>query len=201
VIAGGAMLLNAFAAIPAAYALARLRFPGRAAILLFVIATQMFTPMVMLIASFKLMTTLGLVDTYWSLIFLDATVTLPFTVWLMTAYFSTIPDEIEEAAVLDGAGRFRMFVDHFVPLAAPGIVTAMTFCFVISWNEFVFALTFVTNPDLVPLTTGIYRFVGRYDIQWNYLMAASILSIVPVFVLFLFVQRRLVSGLTAGAVK
>jgi multiple sugar transport system permease protein len=83
----------------------------------------------------------------------------------------------------------------------PGVVTAMTFSFVIAWNEFVFALTFITNQDLRPLTTGIFSFVGRYDIQWHYLMAASILSIIPVFLLFLVVQRRLVSGLTAGAVK
>jgi len=201
IIAGGAMLLNAVAAIPAGFALARLRFPGRSAVLLVVIATQMFSPLVMLIASFQMMTTLRLVNTYWSLILLDATVTLPFTIWMMTAYFSTIPEEIEEAATLDGAGRLRQFVDHFLPLSVPGVVTVMTFSFVIAWNEFVFALTFISNEDLRPLTTGIYGFVGRYDIQWQYLMAASILSIVPVFLLFLLVQRRLVSGLTAGAVK
>jgi multiple sugar transport system permease protein len=161
----------------------------------------MFSPIVMLIASFQLMTSLRLVNTHWSLILLDATVTLPFTIWMMTAYFSTIPAEIEEAATLDGAGRFRQFFDHFLPLAVPGVVTVMTFSFVIAWNEFVFALTFISNEALRPLTTGIYSFVGRYDIQWQYLMAASILSIVPVFLLFLVVQRRLVSGLTAGAVR
>jgi multiple sugar transport system permease protein len=201
IIAGGAMLLNAAAAIPAGFALARLRFRGRSAILILVIATQMFSPIVMLIASFQLMTSLRLVNTHWSLILLDATVTLPFTIWMMTAYFSTIPAEIEEAATLDGAGRLRQFVDHFLPLSVPGVVTVMTFSFVIAWNEFVFALTFISNEALRPLTTGIYSFVGRYDIQWQYLMAASILSIVPVFLLFLVVQRRLVSGLTAGAVR
>lgn len=201
VIAGGAMLLNAVAAIPAGFALARLRFPGRTGILIIVIATQMFTPMILLIASFQLMTTLQLINTYWSLILISATVTLPFTIWMMTAYFSTIPDEVEEAAILDGAGRFRMFFDHFVPLAIPGIVTAMTFSFIIAWNEFVFALTFISDQELRPLTTGIYAFVGQFDTQWQFLMAASLLSIVPVFVLFIVVQRRLVSGLTAGAVK
>ena len=201
IIAGGATLLNAVAAIPAGFALARLRFPGRTAILLLVIATQMFTPMILLIASFQLMTSLGLVNTYWSLILISATVTLPFTIWMMTAYFATIPDEVEEAAILDGASRVRMFVDHFLPLAVPGIVTAMTFSFIIAWNEFVFALTLIGDQDLRPLTTGIYAFVGQFDVQWQYLMAASLLSIVPVFLLFLIVQRRLVSGLTAGAVK
>jgi multiple sugar transport system permease protein len=200
-IATGAMLLNAVAAIPAGFALARLRFPGRTPILITVIATQMFTPMILLIASFQLMTTLRLVNTLWSLILIGATVTLPFTIWMMTAYFSTIPEEIEEAAVLDNAGRVRMFVDHFLPLSIPGVVTAMTFTFVIAWNEFVFALTFIANQDLRPLTTGIYGFVGQYRIEWQYLMAASIMSMIPVFLLFLLVQRRLVSGLTAGAVK
>lgn len=201
IVAGGAMLLNAVAAIPAGFVLSRLRFPGRRTILIIVVATQMFSPMILLIASFQLMTALRLVNTYWSLILVNATVTLPFTIWMMTAYFSTIPDEVEEAATLDGAGRLRQLVDHFLPLSGPGVVTAMTFSFVISWNEFVFALTFISNQDLRPITTGIFGFVGRYDVQWTLLMAASILSIIPVFALFLIVQRRLVSGLTAGAVR
>jgi len=94
-----------------------------------------------------------------------------------------------------------MFLDHFLPLSLPGVVTAMTFSFIIAWNEFIFALTFISNQELRPLTTGIYSFVGQYEIQWQYLMAASILSMIPVFALFLIIQRRLVSGLTAGAVK
>jgi multiple sugar transport system permease protein len=200
-IATGAMLLNAAAAIPAGFALARLRFPGRTPILIGVIATQMFTPMILLIASFQLMSTLRLVNTLQSLVLIGATVTLPFTIWMMTAYFSTIPAEIEEAAVLDNAGRWRQFIDHLLPLSVPGVVTAMTFTFVIAWNEFVFALTFIATQDLRPLTVGIYGFVGQYRIEWQYLMAASILSMIPVFLLFLLVQRRLVSGLTAGAVK
>ena len=201
IIAGGATALNAIAAVPAAFALARLRFRGRRAFLIFIIATQMISPVVLLIASFKLMLVLHLLNTYWALILMDGTISLPITIWIMTAYFSLIPQEVQDAATLDGVRAWRMLKDHFVPLGVPGIVTALIFSFVIAWNEFVFALTFITNPTMRPLTTGIYAFMGQSQIQWNYLMAASLLAIIPVFVIFLIVQKQLASGLSAGAVK
>jgi multiple sugar transport system permease protein len=201
IIAGGSTLLNSLVAIPAGYALARFKFPGRQTFLYAIVATQMFSPVVLLLATFRMMFDFGLLNTYWSVIFVNATVALPFTIWMLTAYFSTIPREIEEAAILDNAGRWRMLFDHFLPIAMPGIVTAMTFAFVISWNEFLFAVTFITDQNLRPLTTGIYTFVGRTETLWNFLMAASAISIIPVFIGFLLVQRRLVSGLAAGAVK
>ena len=201
IIAGGSTLLNGVVAIPAGYALARFRFRGRQTFLHIVVATQMFSPVVLLLATFRMMFSFGLLNTYWSVIFINATTTLPFTIWMLAAYFSTIPREIEEAAILDNAGRWRMLIDHFVPIAMPGIITAMTFAFVISWNEFLFAVTFITDQNLRPLTTGIYTFVGRTETLWQFLMAASLISILPVFVGFLIVQRRLVSGLAAGAVK
>ena len=201
IIAGGSTILNGVVAIPAGYALARFQFPGRQTFLHMVVATQMFSPVVLLLATFRMMFSFGLLNTYWSVIFINATTTLPFTIWMLAAYFSTIPKEIEEAAILDNAGRWRMLIDHFVPIAMPGIITAMTFAFVIAWNEFLFAVTFITDQNLRPLTTGIYTFVGRTETLWQFLMAASLVSIVPVFIGFLFVQRRLVSGLAAGAVK
>jgi multiple sugar transport system permease protein len=201
IVAGGATLLNALVAIPAAFALARFRFRGRQAFLYFVVATQMFSPVVLLLATFRMMFSMGLLNTYWSVIFINATVTLPFTVWMLTSYFSTVPKEIEEAALIDNTGRWRMLWDHFIPICMPGIVTALTFAFVLSWNEFLFAVTFISDPELRPLTTGIYTFIGRTETQWNYLMAASAISVVPVFIGFLLVQGRLVSGLAAGAVK
>jgi multiple sugar transport system permease protein len=120
---------------------------------------------------------------------------------MMTAYFSSVPEEIEEAAVLDGAGKLRILIDQFLPIAAPGIVTAMTFSFVMAWNEFLLALTFLSDAKLRPLTTGIYSFVGRYEIQWHLLMASALVAIVPVFVGFLLIQQRLAAGLAAGAIK
>jgi multiple sugar transport system permease protein len=201
IIAGGATVLNAVVAIPAAFALARFRFPGRQAFLHVIVATQMFSPVVLLLATFRMMFTFGLLNTYASLICMNATVSLPFTLWMLTAYFASIPREIEEAALLDNTSRLRMLFDHFIPTAMPGIVTAVTFTFVHAWNEFLFAVTFITKPEMRPLTTGIYTFIGREETQWNYLMAASLISVVPVFLGFLLVQRRLVSGLAAGAVK
>lgn len=201
VIAGGATLLNAAAGIPAGFALARFRFPGRQPFLYFIIGTQMFSPVVLLLALFLMMNFFGLLNTHLALILINATVALPFTVWMMTAYFSSIPVEIEEAAILDGASKLRVLRDVFLPIAAPGIVTAMTFSFVMAWNEFLLALTFLSDPKLRPLTTGIYSFVGRYEIQWHLLMAASLVAIVPVFVGFMLIQRRLVAGLAAGGVK
>lgn len=201
IIALGATALNAIAAIPAGYAIAQLKFPGRKAILYVVIATQMFSPVVLLIAFFQMMSSYGLLNTLLALILINAAVTLPFTIWIMTSYFQTIPRDIEEAARLDGAGRLRLLIDHYLPLALPGVLTSMIFSFVITWNEFLFALTFISDPDKRPLTTGLYAFVGRFEVQWQFLMAGSLLCIVPVFILFLVIQRRIVSGLTAGAVK
>ena len=200
-IAGGTMLLNAVAAIPAAYALARFRFPGRQAVLYVVIATQMFAPVVLLIASFRLMSQLGLLNTLWGLILMDAATTVPFTVWMLTGYFAAIPREIEEAAILDRVGRWRRLFDLFIPLSMPGIVTALVFTFILAWNEFLFAVTFVTDDSKRPLTAGLYTFVGRFSTQWNYLMAGSAMASIPVLLLFLVIQRRLIAGLTAGAVK
>lgn len=201
IVAVGATVLNALAAIPAGFALARLQFPGRRGFLYFILATQMFAPVVLLIAFFQMMVSLDLINSYWSLILVDASVTLPFSIWLLTAYFSSTPKEIEEAAIVDGAGRWRMLIQHFVPLALPGIATVMVFTFIIAWNEFIFALTFINQSDMRPLTTGIYAFVGRNEILWNYLMAASLFATVPIFLVFLLIQRRLVAGLATGAVK
>jgi multiple sugar transport system permease protein len=201
VIAIGAMIVNGVAAIPAAYAVARFSFPGRRFFLHAIVATQMFSPVVLLIAAFRMMTQLHLLDTYWGLIFINAATSLPFALWMMTSYFATVPREVQEAAVLDRAGPLRILWDHFIPIAMPGIATTMIFTFILAWNEFLFALTFISDPSLRPLTVGIYAFVGRYQIQWNYLMAASLLATIPVLVLFLLIQRRLVAGLTVGAVK
>ena len=200
IIAGGATLFNAAVGIPAGFALARFKFPGRQMFLYFVIGTQMFSPVVLLLALFLTMNSLGLLnasvaDPH------QRHVALPFTVWMMTAYFASIPQEIEEAAILDGCGKFAILWDHFLPIAAPGIVTAMIFSFILAWNEFLLALTFITDARLRPLTTGIYSFVGRFEVQWHLLMAASLVAIVPVFIGFLLIEKRLVSGLAVGAVK
>jgi multiple sugar transport system permease protein len=156
---------------------------------------------VLLLALFLMLNFMRLLDTHLALVLINAATALPFTIWMMTAYFSSVPQEIEEAAIIDGASRTRIMISLFVPIAAPGIATTMTFSFVNAWNEFLLALTFLSDARLRPLTTGIYSFVGRYEIQWHYLLAASLIAIAPVFAGFLLVQRRLVAGLAAGAVK
>jgi multiple sugar transport system permease protein len=144
---------------------------------------------------------LRLDNSYWGLILMNATVTLPLTIWLLTGYFSTVPREIEEAALLDGAGFNRILISLYIPIVRPGLVATVIFAFILAWNEFLFALTFTQDPLLRPLTLGIYSFIGRYQILWNLLMAASLVAVVPVLALFLLVQKQLVQGLTAGAVK
>lgn len=201
IIAVGATLLNAFASLPASFALARLRFPGRRAYLHFVLTAQMFSPVILLIATFRLIIALRLDNSYLGLIAMNATVTLPLAIWLLTGYFSTVPREIEEAARIDGASFHRILWNLYIPIAMPGIVATVVFTFILAWNEFLFALTFTQDPLLRPITLGIYSFIGRYQIEWNLLMAASLVAIIPVLVLFLLVQRQLVAGLTAGAVK
>jgi len=124
-----------------------------------------------------------------------------FSIWLLTGYFSTIPRGIEEAAMIDGCSRFAAIFRVLVPLAKPGIVATVIFVFIWSWNEFLIVLTFVSTEKLWPLTLGIYGFIGRYKVLWQYLMAVSFLTTLPVVVLFLLIERQLVSGLTAGAIR
>jgi multiple sugar transport system permease protein len=201
IIAGGTTVLNNLAAIPAAFALARLRFPGRRIYLYIVLSAQMFSPVILLIAAFRLMIAFRLDNNYMGLILINATTTLPLTIWLLTGYFMTVPKEIEEAALIDGASFQRIIWSLYIPVARPGIVATVIFAFILAWNEFLFALTFTQDPLLRPLTLGIYSFIGRYQIQWNLLMAASLVAVLPVLALFLLVQRHLIEGLTAGAAK
>jgi multiple sugar transport system permease protein len=198
VIATGATLLNLAVSIPAAFALSRLRFPGQTTILLLILVTQMFARIVLLLAAFRLFHQLDLLDSYTGLIAIDAAVTVGFSVWFLAGYFSTIPREMQEAAALDGCGPLRTLWFLMIPLARPGITAAAVFAFIAAWNEFLFALTFISDPDKRPLSVGIYSFIGRYQVDWNYLMAASLLATIPVLVMFLAVQRNLISGLVAG---
>lgn len=201
IIAGGSTLLNLLAAVPAGYAVARLRFRGRTVFMLLLLVIQMFSPVIVLIPLFKVMAHLHLLDTYWSLIVTNTVFTLAFSIWMLASYFRSIPVEIEEAALVDGCSRGRAIVQVAIPLAAPGVVTTIVYIFITVWNEFVFALTFVTRTEMRTMTVGLYNFVGRWTVQWHHLMAAALVGVVPVVILFMLVQRHLVRGLTLGAVK
>ena len=189
------------AATPAAYYTARHRFPGRSAFLLLVLVTQMFSPTALVVGLYRQFFELGLVDTYAALILTNAAFNLAFAVWILRAFFAAIPREIEEAAAVDGCGRFRTLVRVVLPLSLPALVTAVIFAFIAAWNEYIVALTLMTDPARKPLTVGITSYVTAYVQHWNYLFAASVLAIVPVVVLFAVIERHLVGGLTAGSVK
>ncbi|WP_198602372.1 carbohydrate ABC transporter permease [Streptomyces sp. DH-12] len=200
-VAGGSTLLVLLVAIPAAYCTARVRYRGRKAFLLLVLVTQMFQPTSLLVGLYREFHQLGMLNSVWTLVLCNAAFNLAFAVWILTAYFSAIPVQLEEAAMIDGLGRGGALLRVTLPLALPGVVTAVIFTFIAAWNEFVMGLTLSTVPESQPLTVGINSFIGNYTVQWNYLFAASVIAIVPVVVLFAFIERHVVSGLTAGAVK
>jgi multiple sugar transport system permease protein len=194
-------IIVVLAATPAAYYTARHRFPGRSAFLLIVLVTQMFSPTALVVGLYRQFFNLGLVDTYAALILTNAAFNLAFAIWILRAFFASIPREIEEAALVDGCGRFRTLVQVVLPLSLPAIVTAVIFAFIAAWNEYIVALTLMADPTRKPLTVGITAYVTAYVQHWNHLFAASVLAIVPVVVLFATIERHLVGGLTAGSVK
>jgi multiple sugar transport system permease protein len=189
------------AATPAAYYTARHRFPGRSAFLLLVLVTQMFSPTALVVGLYRQFFELGLVDTYAALILTNAAFNLAFAIWILRAFFASIPREVEEAAAVDGCGRLRTLIQVVLPLSLPAIVTAVIFAFIAAWNEYIVALTLMADPTRKPLTVGITSYVTAYVQHWNHLFAASVIAIVPVVVLFAMIERHLVGGLTAGSVK
>ena len=200
-LASGSTLLALICAIPAAYALARMRFPGRRIYLYAVIATQIFSPIVLLVGLFREMRWFGLLDSLWALVLINGAFFQAFAIWILSGYFASIPYSLEEAAWIDGCTRLGAVRRIVLPLALPGLVTTVIFVFIQSWNEFVVALTIILTETKKPLTVGIFSFFGRYDIEWGYVFATSLIATIPVVVLFLIIEKYLVSGLTSGGVK
>ncbi len=201
-IAGGATVLVLVVAVPAAYYSARHRFRGRTVFLLLVLATQMLQPAAMLVGIQREFSSFNLPPTL-SLILVNAGFNLAFAVWIMTAYFSSIPVELEEAAMIDGASRLGALGRVTVPLAMPGIVTALIFTFIAAWNEFIVALTLSLGlpSNHQPLTVAIDSYIGQYSVDWGHLFAGSVIATIPVIILFAVIEGRVVSGLTAGSIK
>ena len=199
-IAGGATLLVLLVALPAGYYTARRKFRGRMFFLLLVLATQMFQPAALLVGIQRQFVSYGLTPTS-SLILVNAGFNLAFAVWILNAYFSSIPSELEEAAMVDGTSRLGALGRITLPLALPGIVTALIFTFIAAWNEFIVALTLTTGSAVMPLTVRLDSFIGQYTVDWQHLFGASVVATIPVLVLFAVIERRVVGGLTAGSVK
>jgi multiple sugar transport system permease protein len=200
-IASGATLLVLLVAVPAAYYTARNRFRGRAAFLLLVLVTQMFQPTAMLVGLYREFLSLGMLNSVFALILINAGFNMAFTVWILNAYISAIPMQLEEAAWMDGASRLGAFFRITIPLAMPGIVTSVIFTFIAAWNEFVVALTLTTSSASAPLTVALNGYIGEYKVDWNHLFAGSVIATVPVVILFAMIEGKVVSGLTSGGLK
>ena len=201
IVAVGTTLLNMLLCIPAAYAIARLRFVGKNFMMYLFLVVQMFSPIIVVISLFKVVARLGLLDNLLSLILTNGVFTLAFAIWLLSGYFRGIPKAIEEAALIDGCSRLQTITRILIPIAMPGLVTTIIYTFISAWNEFMFALTFITSMEKRPLTLGLYNFIGRWTVQWQYLMAAAFLALIPVVILFMVIEKELVQGLSGGAVK
>ncbi|MBA8811720.1 carbohydrate ABC transporter permease [Promicromonospora sukumoe] len=196
-----ATLLVLAVALPAAYYTARFRFRGRLVFLFLVIVTQMVQPAVLTSGLFRQFIALGILDTWLAMILVNAAFNLSFAVWIMHSFFAGIPKEVDEAAQLDGAGTFAVLTKINLPLVWPGIVTAVVFTFVASWNEFAASLVLLTTAGNQPLSVALTKFVGQYETSWHYVFGVSVVAIVPVVILFMIIEKRLVGGLVAGSVK
>lgn len=202
IVSVAATLLALLVALPAAYATARLRFGGQRSYQQFLLVTQMLSPIVLILGIFRLMAAMGLADRMAGLVLAYAAFNLAFAIWMLQAYFRTIPKELEEAAILDGATALQRFRLVFLPLAAPALGVTTTFVFIYCWNEFVLALSILRSPDKYTLPLQIFSLVGgRYSIEWDHVMAATLLATVPAALVFAALQRYLVRGLALGAIK
>ena len=200
-IAGGATVISLLCGIPAAYALSRMDFKGKKAFLGFVIMSQMFSPVVLLIGIAQLMSTLGLSDSIWGLMFINAAFNQAFAIWLLRSTFVSISPEMEQAAMIDGCNMRQSLTKVLLPMAAPGIVTVLIFVFINAWNEYTISTVLISTAENRPITVGITQFSSFNMIEWQYLFAASLLATLPVVILFMFIEKYLVSGLTSGGVK
>jgi ABC-type glycerol-3-phosphate transport system permease component len=201
VVAGTTTLLCVAVGSLAAYALARLRFRGKTLVLGFLLAVTMFPQISIVSPLYLLLRALGLIDTYPGLILPYLTFAMPLTVWILTGFFRQLPADLEEAAYMDGATRWQTFTRVLLPLAAPGLATAGILTFIYCWNEFLFALSFTLGPERQTVPVAIALFRGQYQVPWGQILAAAVIATAPVAVLVLAFQRRIVQGLTAGAVK
>ena len=184
-----------------AYALARLRFLGRAFLSSATLITYLVPPSILFIPLYAQIRTMGLADSLAGLIAAYPSFTVPFVTWLLMGYFGSIPEELEEAAMIDGATRFGAFRRIILPLAAPGVLAASLFAFTQAWNEFLYALVFISDVKQRTLPVGLSTFITGDVYGWGYLMAGAVLTTLPVILVYTYLQRYMVEGLTAGSVK
>jgi arabinogalactan oligomer / maltooligosaccharide transport system permease protein len=201
VVSGATTIVGIFLACSAAYAFSRFRFPGREAGLAMFLLTQIFPGVVMLIPIYILLDTMGLLDSLAGLVLVYSTTAVPFSTWMLKGYFDTLPKELEEAALMDGASRWVIFWKIILPLAKPAIAVTALFSFMTAWNEFILAATLINDAKMFTLPVALQRYVGEFQTDWGSFAAGAILVSVPVMMLFYALQKHLVGGLTAGSVK
>ena len=195
-------ILTLFFVIPAAYSYARFNFPAKNSSLYLLLAINMFSGAVLLIPLYKLLRTLGLLNSYQAMIVPGVAFLIPTSIWLLKSYFEKIPIDLEEAAFVDGASRVQILRHIIAPLSTPGLVVVGIYAFIGAYaQQFLFAITFNSKKEFMPIPAGLYEFIGYQTIKWNEMMAASLVGIAPVLLIFIFLQRYIVEGLTAGAVK
>jgi multiple sugar transport system permease protein len=201
VVAAGTTALAMLLGAPAAYALARLQLPGAGLMLFAFLAVSMVPPVAILSPLYLAVRALGLRDTWWGLILADTVFVLPLAIWILATFFAELPRDLERAARVDGATAFQAFVRIALPVAAPGVAASAILAFIFAWNEFLFALVFTSSSSAQTVPVGIALFPGLNEMPWGQLAAASLIASAPVLVLVLVFQRRIVQGITAGAVK
>lgn len=201
VVSLGSTAISILISTLAAYSVTRFRYRGRRIVPYFSLLGYMLPSIILVFPLFLVMTELRLTNSLWSLTFGYVSITLPFCMWLLWAFFRGIPIELEEAAMIDGASRLRVFVDIVLPSAAPGIIAAAIFSLIVSWNDFLFARVFINSIENLPLTVGVMHFFEGTHVDWGLMMASAVLMTVPMAILFMLMQRHLVAGFGAGAVK
>lgn len=195
------VLISTFFAVPAAYSLSRFQFKGRTFLIFAVLFTQMLPLVLLVIPIYVSFSGMGLINTLNSLVILYSVITLPIGIWFLKGFFDGIPKELEESAVMDGCSRFNILIRIMLPLIVPGIVATATWSFIIAWDEYLFAYTLIDNESSYVISVGLASYVGQYSTKWNEIMMGAVLGTLPIIIIFMFFQKYLVGGLTAGSVK
>ncbi len=201
IVSFSSMIISIILSVSAAYGLHKLKFFGNKFVEYSLLVTYAFPGVILLVPIYLLFAKINLLNSYFALIIVNVLFATPFAVWMLKAFFKLIPNEIEEAAYIDGASRFNIIFKIIIPLAAPGIASVAIFCFIISWTEYLFASILISGDNLKTLPVGLAGIVGQYQIDWGFLLSGAVLASLPVIILFLFIGKYFVSGLTEGAIK
>ncbi len=201
IISVGAMLISVVLSVPASYGIAKYKFKGRKIMLLGFLVTQMLPVAVLLTPMFILFKGMHIYNTPMAAVIADATIGIPFSILILKNYFASIPKELEEAAYIDGCNHFTAFIRVLIPIARPGVMVCAIFSFLYAWGDLAYGMTFIIDQQKRQITAGIFNFMGQYGTKWSYLTAFAVVTIIPVALIFIFMQKYIISGMTSGAVK